>query len=75
MKARNRPNAEFRLDQVLSAAAVARGGVVRRSVSWVEREVGRDRLIGEVRARGCHLLEVGGQFLIVCSTGPIRKIV
>ncbi len=63
------------VDQVFSARAVARGAVVRRAVHWVEREIGRDRFIEEVRLRGYCLLEAGGQFIVICNRGPIRRLV
>ena len=62
------------LDEVFSAKAVARGGVVRRSVRDVEREVGRARFIAEVRRRGFHLVECGGQFIVICNAGQVHII-
>lgn len=59
---------------IFSAQAVAKGGIVRRNVGWVEREVGRDRFVGEVKARGFHLLECGGQFIIICHKSGMRLI-
>ncbi len=67
-------SASFWLDQVFSAQAVARGGVIRRSVHWVEREIGRERFAREVQSRGFHLLETGDQWIVVCHAGPIRMI-
>ena len=52
---------------LFSAKAVGRGGIVRRAVRDVEREVGRDAMIAEVERRGFHMLECAGQFIIVCS--------
>ena len=63
------------IDHVFSAKAVERGGVVRRSVTWVEHEIGRERFLQEVRRRNFHLLESGGQFIVICSRAPIRKLV
>ncbi|MCB1396285.1 MAG: N-(5'-phosphoribosyl)anthranilate isomerase [Rhodobacteraceae bacterium] len=63
------------IEQVFSAKAVEKGGVIRRSVAWVDHEIGRDRLADEVRQRGFHLLEAGGQFIVVCTRGPISWIV
>ncbi len=60
---------------VFSAKAVEKGGVVRRSVAWVENEIGRARFVAEVQARGFHLLEAGGQFIVICSHAPIRRLV
>ena len=63
------------LHQLFSAKSVAKGGVVRRSVTWVESEIGRDTFVQEVRLRGYHLFEGGGQFIVVCCSGPIRQLV
>jgi hypothetical protein len=67
-------DADLWIGQLFSAQAVAKGGVVRRSVWDVERKVGRQRLELEVRKRGFHMLECGGQFVIVCSDADIRMI-
>ena len=62
------------LDEIFSAKAATRGGVVRRSVRDVEREVGRARFISEVRRRGFHLVECGGQFIVICNQGQVQII-
>jgi hypothetical protein len=36
--------------EVLSAESVARGGVIRRDLRRIDREIGRVRFIAEVRA-------------------------
>ncbi len=59
---------------IFSAKAAQRGGVVRRSAAWIEREVGRARFEHEVRARGFHLIECGGQLVVICNGGGIRVI-
>lgn len=59
---------------IFSAQAVAKGGVVRRSAGWVAREIGRERFELEVRRRGFHLIECGGQFIVLCNDGPVRLI-
>lgn len=58
--------------EVFSAKASQRGGVIRRNVDWVEREVGHDRFCFEVRRRGFHLLKAGRQYVIVCSPEPVQ---
>ena len=63
------------IEKVFSAKAVMRGGVIRRSVFWVQREIGVPRFIDEVRGRGFHLLEGGGQFIVICNPAPIRRVV
>ncbi len=60
---------------VFRAKAVAKGGVVRRSVAWVEeREVGRARFIDAVRRRGFHAIENGGQFIVIRDQGHLRVL-
>ena len=65
---------EVWIEGFLSARAVDKGGVIRRSVAWVEHEIGRELFIAEIRRRGFCLLEAGGQFIVICSRGPIRRI-
>jgi hypothetical protein len=60
------------IEQVFSARAVHHGGVVRRSLRWVEAEVGRDAFEAEVRRRGWHLAECNGQLVVFCTPRPIR---
>jgi len=59
------------IDQIFSTKAARRGAVVRRSVAWVDREVGRDRFIMEVRSRDYHLVRTADQFIVICHAGPI----
>ncbi len=58
--------------QLFSAKAARKGAVVRRSLAWVDREVGRDRFVSEVQRRGYHLIETADQYIVVCHNGPIR---
>ncbi len=60
------------LNQMFAAKAAQRGGVVRRSFSWVDREVGRDMFLSAVRARGYRVIETADQYVVVCHNGPIR---
>lgn len=62
------------LDDLFSAKAVGKGGVVRRAVRDVDREIGRGVLLSEVRRRGFHLIECGGQFIVICNTGQMQVI-
>ena len=59
---------------IFSAQAARTGGVIRRSAAWVDREVGRPRFEAEVRSRGFHLIEAGGQLVVICSSGPFRVV-
>jgi hypothetical protein len=62
------------LEDVFSAKSASRGGIVRRAVRDVEREVGRAVFLNEVRRRGFHLLECGGQFIVVCNSGLMQVL-
>ncbi len=60
------------LAEMFAAKAASTGGVIRRNRHWVDNEIGRDRFMAEVRARGFHLLETGHQFIVVCHPGNIH---
>lgn len=57
--------------QIFSTKAARKGAVVRRSLAWVDREVGRDRFTHEVRRRGYHLIQTADQYVVICHDGPI----
>lgn len=59
---------------LIFAAKSAQGGVIRRSIGWVDREIGRDRFLYEVRRRGFHLIMAGDQFVIICDPRPIQIV-
>ncbi|WP_240904454.1 N-(5'-phosphoribosyl)anthranilate isomerase [Rhodobacter sp. SGA-6-6] len=61
------------LRQIFSARA-AQGGVVRRSIAWGDREVGRELFLAEVRRRGFHLLASSNQFIVVCNRDPVQML-
>lgn len=61
-------------DQLFSADAVRRKGVVRRKKGAVHREIGLSLLRAEVQARGFQLYDVGTDYLIVCHSQPINRI-
>ncbi len=67
-------NAVAWLDELFAAKAVTNGGIVRRAVRDVEREIGRTSLILEVRRRGFHLIECGDQFIVICNPGQMQVI-
>ena len=67
-------NAQVWLDDLFSAKAVGKGGIIRRAVRDVDREIGRPALFTEVRRRGFHLIECGGQFIVICNPGQLQII-
>lgn len=62
------------VNALFSAKSVQSGGVIRRSVRSIEREIGRDAFEAEVRRRGFHAIEIGGQYIILCNSGHMRVI-
>ncbi|NDV01966.1 N-(5'-phosphoribosyl)anthranilate isomerase [Pseudoroseicyclus tamaricis] len=62
-------------DELLSSRAARRGEVVRRNVRVVERYVGREIFVREMRRRGYSVVENAGQFVIFCNSAPVRRIV
>lgn len=60
--------------RLIFAAKAADGHVIRRNIHWIDREVGRDRFIAEVRQRGFHLMQTADQFIVVCHSGPVHLL-
>lgn len=61
-------------DTIFAAKAVKTGGIVRRAVRDVDREVGRDAFIAEVSRRRFHLIENNGQYIIICNREPVTVL-
>jgi hypothetical protein len=59
---------------LFSARSAAEGGIVRRKVQDVDRILGRDRFLFEVRRRGFRMVENAGQFIIFCNREPVRIV-
>jgi hypothetical protein len=60
--------------QLFGTKAALNGAVVRRSMAWVQREVGKDSFEAEVRRRGFHLIQTADQYIVICHNGPIRML-
>ncbi|WP_116082280.1 N-(5'-phosphoribosyl)anthranilate isomerase [Tropicimonas sp. IMCC34011] len=69
-----RLNPDHWIDAIFSARAARTGGIVRRAVPWVHREIGRDRFVEEVRRRGFHLVRCGSQYVVICSKDGLKII-
>lgn len=75
MRPLHRPHpADHWINQIYATKSARSGGVVRRKIDWIEREIGRDRFEAEARKRGFHVIEAGRQLIVVCSPGPIRML-
>lgn len=65
---------ELFIERMFAAKAVNKAGVIRRSVKDVDREVGRAYLMAEVTRRGFHLIECGGQYIVLCNSGKLNVL-
>ena len=57
--------------QLFSARAAAEGGIVRRRIRDVDRLIGRDRFLAEVRRRGCRVARNADQYIVFCNRDPV----
>ena len=60
--------------EVFGSRAARDGAVVRRKVRDVERIVGREVFLAEIRRRGYPAVENAGQFVVFCNQEPIRRV-
>ena len=65
---------DLRMHQIFDARAARQGGVVRRKLADVERNIGRESFLHETRRRGYHAVENSGQVVIFCNNAPIRVL-
>jgi hypothetical protein len=63
------------LVHLFSSQAAREGGVIRRKVRDIERYVGRDAFLQDMKRRGYPVLENAGQFVIFCNQERIRRVV
>ncbi len=63
------------LDDILHSKAARRGEIIRRKVRDVERWVGREAFVAEMRRRGFRVFENAGQFVVFCNAEPLRQVV
>lgn len=66
------PEAWFR--HLFEARAALDGGVVRRKTRDMERIVGRDVFLAEIRRRGYTVVENAGQVVVFCNAEKVRRI-
>jgi hypothetical protein len=62
------------LRHLFSSQAAQDGGIIRRKIRDIERFVGRDAFLDEMRRRGFPVIENAGQFVIFCNREPIRRV-
>jgi hypothetical protein len=67
-------SADHWIGHLFSSQAAREGGVIRRKVRDVERYVGRESFLEEMKRRGFPVVENAGQFVIFCNREPIRRV-
>lgn len=63
------------MSHIFSARSAREGGVVRRRSRDIERFVGREAFLAEMRRRGFQVIENSGHVLIFCNRDPIRRLI
>jgi hypothetical protein len=58
-------------DQWFSATATSNGGVVRRSRADVDSYSSLEDVITEAKQKGWHVIETGGQVVVLCHQGTL----
>lgn len=58
------------VDQMFQAAA-ANGGVVRRARADVDKYASLAEVIAEAKTKGFHVIETGGQVVVLCHAGQM----
>ncbi len=66
-------SADHWVSHLFTSQAAREGGVIRRKVRDVERFVGRDAFLDEMKRRGFPVVENAGQFVVFCNREPIRR--
>ena len=62
------------LAELFSSRAAATGAVIRRNVRDIDRFVGHEAFLAEMRRRGFSVVENAGQLVIFCNREPIRRL-
>lgn len=62
-------------DHLFAAKSARDGAIVRRKIRDMERMVGRDVFLAEIRRRGYTAVENAGQVIVFCNAEPVRPIV
>ena len=66
--------ADLWMRQIFDAKAARDGGVVRRSRRDIDRIVGMDRFLREIRRRGYHAVQNADQVVIFCNNQTVHLL-
>jgi hypothetical protein len=59
---------------LFSSQAAREGGVIRRKLRDIDRYIGREAFLQEMRRRGYQVIENAGQYVIFCNGETIRRV-
>lgn len=59
---------------LFSSQAARTGGVIRRKSRDIDRILGREPFLDEMRRRGYPVVENAGQYVVFCNREPIRRL-
>jgi hypothetical protein len=59
------------VNQIFEADAARNGGVVRRSRASVDRFATMGEFVAEAKLRRFHVIETGGQIVVLCHDGEM----
>lgn len=62
------------LSQMFSSREACTDGIVKRKVRDVERLVGREAFVREVKLRNFRALQIGRHYIVICNQHPIRVV-
>lgn len=62
------------INRIFEAKIAKSGGIVRRKSASVEKFASVKALKAEVKSKRFHMLLVGDQYVIICSTGNLKVI-
>ena len=68
------PSPDMVLLDLFSSKSARTGAVIRRKSRDIDRLIGRDVFLREVRRRGYHAVENAGQIVIFCNAEPVRPL-
>lgn len=68
------PSSKAWIASIFKARQASKGGILRRSIVAVNRFASESALVEAVRQRGFHLLECGGQYIILCNKGKLQLL-
>ena len=62
------------LADLFAAKAARQGGVIRRKRRDIERFIGLDPFLADMRRRGFSVVENAGHLVIFCNREPLRRL-